>query len=218
MADFILGKKIGMTQIFRDDGTVVPVTVVQAGPCPIVQVKTKARDRYCAVQLGFDPVKPKRVTQPLAGHFARANVRPMRLLREFRIESTEGYREGDVITVESFSPGDLVDVVGTSKGRGFAGVMKRHNFSGAPAGHGTHEYFRHGGSIGCATTPGHVLKGKRMAGHLGNARVTVKKLTVEKVLPEKNLLLIKGAVPGWNGGYLPIRKSGYHRKSQGGGA
>ncbi len=209
----ILGRKVGMTQIFDDAGNRIPVTLIEAGPCPVVQVRTPERDGYAAVQLGFDPQKPHRVNKPMLGHFARAGVAPTRVLREIRLqpEALKDYQEGDTLTVDRlFKPGDRVDVTGTSKGRGFAGVMKRHNFRGFLRTHGTHEYFRHGGAIGTRLTPGHVAKGRRMAGQMGNERVTIQNLQVVLVDGERNLLAVRGGIPGPNGGTVVIRSAVKH--------
>jgi len=203
----LLGKKLGMTQIFSEKGEVIPVTLVEAGPCWVIQKKTREKDGYEAIQLGFSPCKPKRVTKPLLGHFARAGVQPMRFVRELPAEDIDKIELGQKIGVEIFQPGELVDVTGISKGRGFAGVMKRHGFSGAPGSHGTHESFRGPGSIGSAAYPGRVFKGKRMPGRMGGRRVTVQNLEIVRVLREQNALALKGAVPGANGGFLIIRKS-----------
>ncbi|RDI95841.1 50S ribosomal protein L3 [Meiothermus sp. QL-1] len=198
----ILGTKVGMTQIWRGD-RVVPVTVILAGPCPVVQRKTVEKDGYEAVQLGFLPQKPQRVNKPLKGHFARAGVEPVRYLREIRGFSPEG----DTVTVEIFKPGEVVDVTGTSKGRGFTGVMKRWNFAGGYDSHGAHKVHRHPGSIGNRKTPGRVFKGKKMAGRWGNERVTIQGLEVVDVLAEENLLLVKGSVPGANGSLVIVRET-----------
>lgn len=205
----ILGTKIGMTQIWRDD-KLVPVTVVLAGPCPVVQRKTPETDGYSAVQLGWEDKREKSTNRPERGHFARAGVAPQRYLREFR----DFAPEGDSVTVEIFSAGQKVDVVGTSKGRGTAGVMKRHNFSGLPASHGVKKKHRSPGSIGQSKTPGRVYKGKRMAGHYGVARVTTLALELVETRPEENLLLIKGTIPGANGSLVIVKDS--TRASKGG--
>jgi large subunit ribosomal protein L3 len=199
----ILGTKLGMTQVFDDEGRIVPVTVVKAGPCPVVQVRTGERDRYAAVQLGFGERKAKGVNKPLAGHFAKAGVEPTRWLAELEVQGE--FAPGQTLTVDQFRVGDLVDVTGTSKGKGFAGAMKRHNFKGLGAGHGAHKVHRAPGSIGGASTPARVFKGTRMAGRMGNARVTVQMLQVAGVDTERNLLLIKGAIPGSNGQLVIIR-------------
>lgn len=204
----ILGRKLSMTQIFTAEGDCVPVTVIEAGPCVVVQVKTQERDGYDALQLGFGAVRPKRVSKPRKGHFAAHGVEPSRILREVRLEEPlPDAAPGKVVTCASFEIGELVDVTGISKGRGFTGVVKRHGFSGAPASHGTHEKFRHGGSIGAAATPSRVFKGKKMPGQMGNTRVTIQNLRVLRLLPEQNLLLVLGAVPGPNGSFLMVRKS-----------
>lgn len=199
----ILGRKVGMTQIFTEDGRIVPVTVVEAGPCWVVQVRTKEKDGYEAVQLGFQEVKKeKNITKPVLGIFKKAGIPPCRVLREFRMA---GFNVGDKVTVEIFSKGEVVNVSGISKGKGFQGVMKRHNFAGGPDSHGS-MFNRAPGSIGASSFPSRVWKGKGMAGHMGNERVTVKNLTIVDVIPEQNLLLIKGAVPGSENGILEIWK------------
>lgn len=206
----IIGKKLGMTQVFKEDGTLVPVTAVYAGPCTVVQIKTKEKDGYSALQVGFENRKVKHTKKPLQGHFKKANIAPKRVLYEFKAADSEiqSYKLGQEITVDSiFKQNDFIDVSGTSKGRGYTGVMKRHHFHGADAGHGTHEHYRHGGSISMSSTPGHVMKGKRMAGHSGNANVTVQNLRVVQIDKEKNILLIKGAIPGASGGYIIINKA-----------
>lgn len=204
----ILGRKLGMTQIFSAEGDRLPVTVIEAGPCVVVQVKTKERDGYDALQLGFGSVRAKRINKPRAGHFASRGVEPTRVLREVRLdEALPEAAPGKVVTCESFEMGELVDVTGVSKGRGFTGVMKRHNFAGAPGSHGTHEHFRHGGAIGAAATPSRVFKGKKMPGQMGNARVTVQNLKVVRVVPQQNLIMLRGAVPGPNGAHVLVRKS-----------
>ena len=201
----ILGRKIGMTSVFRD-GAHVPVTVVEAGPCHVVQVKeTEGPDGYTALQLGFLPKKEKRVNPPMAGHFARVGVAPTRVLREFRDMS--GRKEGEQVLVgEVFKPGDTIHVRGTSKGRGFSGVVKRHGFHGHKATHGTHESFRGPGSIGACAWPGRVWKGKRMAGQYGNRTITVQNLEVIEVIEEKNLILVHGALPGARNSIVELRK------------
>ena len=217
MISAILGKKVGMTQVFKEDGTVVPVTVIQCGPCVVMQVKTEEKEGYNALQLGFLPKKPSRTNKPLLGHFRRCGKGPFYVLREFRVESVEGFELGQEITVEVFKAGDYVDVTGWSKGRGFTGVMKRHGFSGAPGSHGTHEYFRHGGSIGAAADPSRTFKGKRMPGHYGNERVTVQNLKVMQVKPEENLLVVKGAVPGAVNSIVIIKEAKKKRSGDGDG-
>ena len=189
----LIGKKIGMSQLFDDTGNVIPVTVVETGPCVVVQKKDEAKDGYNALQLGFGTQKNQRVNRPLRGHMAKAEKGSFRVLREFRVDDVSDYEVGQELTVTDLvEAGDLVDVTGTSKGRGFAGVMKRWGFHGFSRTHGTHEYFRHGGSIGNRSYPGKVFKGKRMAGHLGNERVSIQNLRVVEVRPEENLLLVKG--------------------------
>ena len=204
----ILGRKLGMTQVFAADGSVVPVTVLKAGPCVVVQRKTKETDGYEAVQLGLvEFVKPRRVNKPLTGHFKKNNVPPLRLLREIRLaDPQEAAKPGDKVLVEQvFQPEDTVDVIGVSKGRGWAGVVRRHHFRGGPASHGSMSH-RAPGSIGASSYPSRVWPGQRMAGHLGNQRVTARNLQVVQVDPEEHLLLVKGAVPGANGGYVMICK------------
>ncbi len=203
----IIGKKLGMTQLFLEDGSVMPVTVVEAGPCAIVQKKTKEKDGYDALQLGFLAKNSKRVNKPLAGHFKKAGVGPYFYLKEFRLENVEGYDLGQEVNSSLFKRGDVVDVTGLSKGKGFAGVVKRHGFHGSPGSHGTHEYFRHGGSVGSATFPHHVFKGLRMPGHLGNQRVTLQNILVVDVKEDQNLLLLRGGLPGSANGWVLIRSA-----------
>ena len=210
MAIGIIGKKLGMTQIFGENGVVIPVTVVKAGPCVVVQKKTVEHDGYNAVQVGFDEItKASRVNKPRAGHFKKAAVPPMARLKEFRIEEEElgNYEPGSAVPLGLFGAGDFVDVTGVSIGKGTAGVIKRHKFSGAPGGHGTHEFFRHGGSIGNNTTPGRTLKGKKMAGHMGAKKVTVQSLKVVEVRGDTNIMMIEGAVPGPRNGYVILKKA-----------
>jgi large subunit ribosomal protein L3 len=204
----LLGKKIGMTQLLENDGTAVPVTVIQAGPCVVVQKKTKQKDGYDAVQLGFvEFVKPKRINKAMTGHFKKSNVAPARFLREVPVQGEDGANPGDKVMVDIFSPNELVHVFGTSKGRGFAGLIKRHHFRGGRATHGS-MFHRAPGSIGSSAYPSRVLKGMRMAGHMGNARITVQNLKVARIDQENNLLFVRGAVPGPTGGYLVVEKSG----------
>ena len=199
---------MGMMQIFSEDGNVIPVTVVQAGPCPVVQKKTPERDGYQALQLGFGEKKANRANKPLKGHFNKSGAPPSSFLREIHVDDAEKYEEGQVIKAEEvFSQGDYIDVTGISKGKGFAGVMKRHGFSGQPAGHGTHESFRGPGSIGAAAYPSRVFRGKKLPGRLGGKRATVQNLRVVQVLGEQDLMLIEGAVPGTRGSFLMIKKS-----------
>ncbi|MCX8023215.1 MAG: 50S ribosomal protein L3 [Syntrophorhabdaceae bacterium] len=206
----LLGKKLGMTQIFNEDGTIVPVTVIKVGPCKVTQKKNVEKDGYNAIQVGFDEItKVKNVNKPLKGHFDKAGTSPMAFVKEFRVtdEEMEQYETGNEIPMELFNIGDFVDVTGTSKGKGFAGVVKRHGFKGAPASHGTHEYFRHGGSIGQNMTPGRTFKGMKMPGHMGNKRVTVQNLKVVDIRGDMNILMVEGAVPGPTNGYLIIKKA-----------
>lgn len=199
----ILGKKIGMTQIFSEDGSAIPVTVIQAGPCPVIDVKTPERDGYEAVKVCFEEVvKIKNITKPILGIFKKAGVKPHRIIREFRMT---GLKVGDLITVERFKKGDRVDISGISKGKGFQGIMKRCGAHGGPGSHGS-MFNRAPGSIGSSSFPSRVWKNKSMPGHMGSERVTVKNLTVVDVMPEKKLILIKGAVPGAYGSYVEIRK------------
>jgi len=204
----LLGRKIGMMQLFNEDGTVLPVTVVETGPCTVLQVKTKsAKDGYDAIQLGFGTKKEQRANKSEKGIAAAANAQPAQFVGEIRLEDASGYSRGQVLsTGDAFAVGQKVDVVGTSKGRGFGGVMKSHHFAGFERSHGAHEYFRHGGSIGTRLTPGMTLKGKRMPGQLGNARVTVQNIDVVKIDAERNLLFLHGTVPGPNGAYVTVRQ------------
>jgi large subunit ribosomal protein L3 len=209
MLSGLIGRKVGMTQIFSAEGEVIPVTAIETGPCWIVQKKTQERDGYTAIQLGFQDKKMKHTTKPLQGHFQKSGVSPKRWLREFRVDGAtlDEIQEGQEVTGEILASLRYVDVTGTSKGRGFAGVMKRHGFGGKPASHGTHESFRGSGSIGASADPARVFKNTRMAGHYGNARVTIRNLEVVRFLKEQNLLLVKGAVPGANGGMVLVRAS-----------
>lgn len=203
----IIGKKIGMTQLFLDNGSLVPVTVVEAGPCWVVQKKTQEKDGYEALQIGFLSKSEKRVKKPLAGHFKKAGVGPVYHLKEFRVESTEEYELGQEINVNLFQPGDIVDVTGLSKGKGFAGVIKRHKFHGSPGSHGTHEYFRHGGSVGSATYPHHTFKGLKMPGQHGNKKVTLQNIKVMDIREDQNIILLQGGIPGSQRGWVLIRNS-----------
>lgn len=200
----ILGKKIGMTQIF-EDGKVVPVTVIEAGPNFVLQTKTTEKDGCVAIQVGFGEKREKNTTKPLMGIFNKAGVKPQRFVRELRVESVEGYTLGQEIKVDVLGTTEFVDITGTSKGKGTAGVMKRHNFHGNRATHGVSRNHRLGGSIGNSSTPGEVYKGRKMAGRMGNEKVTVQNLKVVRVDVENNLLLVKGAVPGAKNGYLTIK-------------
>ena len=203
----VLGTKLGMSQVFDDEGRMVPVTVVEAGPCVVTEVRTPDAHGYAAVQLGYGEIDPRRVTKPVAGHFAKASVTPRRYLAELRTDDATDYTLGQEVTAETFSPGDLVDVTGKSKGKGFAGVMKRHGFKGLSASHGTQRKHRSPGSIGGCATPGRVFKGVRMAGRMGGARTTTPSLTVHAVDAERGLLLIRGAVPGPKGGLIFVRSA-----------
>ena len=195
MKKAILATKVGMTQIFNEDGVLTPVTVLQAGPCAVTQVKTVENDGYSAVQVGFVDKREKLVTNPMKGHFEKAGVAPKRFVKEFKFENAETYAVGQEITVEVFAAGDKIDVTATSKGKGFAGAIKRHGLHTGPKTHGS-KYHRHAGSNGSATTPGRVFKGKKMPGHMGNVRVTVQNLEIVKIDVENNVILVKGAVPG----------------------
>ncbi|TVQ91781.1 MAG: 50S ribosomal protein L3 [Deltaproteobacteria bacterium] len=205
----LLGRKLGMTQFFRDDGEVVAVTLIEAGPCPVLQVKTEdGSDGYNAVQLGFGDQKEHRINKPEKGHFDKAGVSVKRAVKEIRVskDKASSVERGQTLKVSDiFEVGQRVDVTGTSKGRGFAGVMKRYHFAGFIRTHGTHEFFRHGGSIGTRLTPGMVLKGKKMPGHMGNVKTTVQNLAVERIDEERNLIMVRGGVPGPNGGLVILR-------------
>src|SRR5215217_478852 len=200
----ILGAKLGMTQVW-DNGKVVPVTVVQAGPCVVTQVRTPDRDGYSAVQLAYGAIDPRKVNKPKGGHFAKADVAPRRFLVELRTIDASEYELGSEVTVEAFEPGQTVDVTGKTKGKGFAGVMKRHGFHGLRASHGVERKHRSPGSIGACATPGRVFKGVKMAGRMGGVRFTVQNLTVQAVELEQNLILVKGAVPGPKGALILVR-------------
>ena len=203
----IIGKKMGMTQIFDENGRVIPVTVVEAGPCAVVQKKTVESDGYVAVQLGFGDMSAKKVTKPAKGHFDKADVAPKRTLREFRLEDISGMNVGDILKADVFAVGDHVDVVGTSKGKGYAGAIKRWNQHRLRESHGTGPVSRHAGSMGACSSPSRVYKGKKLPGHLGAERVTIQNLTVVKVDAENNLIAIKGAVPGPKGSLVCIHDS-----------
>ena len=204
MVNMILGRKLGMTQVWDENDNVVPVTVIQAGPCTVSQVKTKATDGYDAVQLGFGEIKPKHVNKPMAGHFAAQGVEPMRYLREVRVENGEEHSTGDVVTVADFEGCKAVDVTGTSKGKGFQGTIKRWNFHRGPMTHGSRNQ-RKPGSIGQCAYPARVRKGLHMAGHMGDERVTVKNLKLVRIDAEQNLMLVKGAVPGGKNALVQVR-------------
>jgi len=215
----LIGKKAGMTHIFNDAGDEIPVTVLEMGPCPVVQVKNNGKDGYTAVQIAFEPLekKDKRKTpKPRRGHFEKAGVKPHRHLREFRIEEgAEGApKVGDVVTVGIFEGVDYVSVSGVSKGRGFAGVVKRHGYSGAPMSHGSHEQFRHPGSIGMHAEPGRVHPGKKLPGHYGVEKVKALNLEVVKAYPERNLLLVKGSTPGPVGGLVTVEKTNRKKRRE----
>ena len=203
----IIGRKIGMTQIFDEKGEVVPVTVIEAGPCVIAQKKTVENDGYTSVQMGFGDLKAQKVTKPMKGHFDKAGVAPKKSLHEFRFEDPEAYKVGDLVKADVFAAGDRIDVTATSKGKGYAGVIKRWNFQRLKESHGTGPVARHGGSNGSNSDPSRVFPGMKMAGHLGAEQVTVQNLTVAKVDAENNLIAIRGAVPGPNGGIVVIRDS-----------
>ena len=202
----LIGKKLGMTQIFWDDGSVIPVTAIEAGPCVVIQKKTESTDGYDAIQLGFDRVKEKAVTKPMKGHFKKADKGSFRILREFRLESIDEYEVGSELKADIFQVGDYVDVVGTTRGRGFAGVVKRHGFKGGRATHGS-MFHRAPGSIGASAWPSRVFKGKRLPGHMGNRRQTVQNLMVVGVRPTENIILVKGAVPSSTNGIVLVKDS-----------
>jgi large subunit ribosomal protein L3 len=206
----ILGKKLGMTQVFGEDGRVTPVTVVEAGPCVVVQRKTEATDGYNAIQVGFGDIKEQRVNKPLKGHFAKAGVKPVRFVRELRLSNIDGINVGDTLKADLFAEGELVDVTGTSKGKGFAGSIKRHGFGRGPESHGS-KYHRRTGSLGTGGRMsgggGRVFKGRKMPGRMGGDKVTVQALRVVRVDAERNLLLIKGAIPGPKGALVTIKSS-----------
>lgn len=205
MKKAILGKKIGMTQIFDENGKVIPVTAIEAGPCTVIQIKTVDNDGYQAVKLGFGEVKENKLTKPKKGEFAKANITPKKHLREFRLEEIS-YNVGDEIKADIFAAGDAVDITGTSKGKGFQGVIKRHGQSRGPMGHGS-MYHRRPGSMGSTSTPGRVFKGKRLPGHMGTNTITIQNLEVVSVDLDKNVILVKGSVPGANGAILKIKSS-----------
>ena len=202
----LLGLKLGMTRVFTEDGLWIPVTLLQAGPCTVVQRKTRDHDGYEAVQVGFGEKKEKRCTKPLRQHFKKAGVTPKKVLREFTVEDGTELKPGDEIRSDIFKKGDRVDISGLSKGRGFAGVMKRHHFGGGPGGHGSN-FHRAPGSIGASADPSEVVKGKKLPGRMGNSGVTIQNLEVMDVVPEKNLLVVRGAVPGANGGMVVVKQS-----------
>lgn len=207
MQKAIIGKKLGMTQLFDENGKVVPVTVVEAGPCVISQKKTVETDGYEAIQVGYGDLKASKVNKPMKGHFAKGDVAPKKYLREFRLDDISAVNVGDIIKADTFAEGDKVDVVGTSKGKGTAGVIKRWNFGRLKETHGTGPVHRHAGSLGACSSPSRVFKGKKLAGHLGHERVTVQNLAVVKVDAENNIIAIKGAIPGPKGGVVMISDS-----------
>ena len=202
----LIGKKIGMTQIFNEEGKVIPVTVIEAGPCVVSQVKTEETDGYNSIQLGFGAIKESKVNKPERGHFTKANIAPARYLREFRVDSIEDVKVGDELKADIFMAGDKIDIQGTSKGKGFQGVIKRHGQHRGPMGHGS-MYHRRPGSMGSTSTPGRVFKGKKLPGHMGAETVTIQNLEVIKVDLDKNIILVKGSVPGVKGSILKIKSS-----------
>jgi large subunit ribosomal protein L3 len=206
MAKGLIGRKLGMTQVFVGGEELIPVTVVEAGPCTVVQKKTQATDGYNAIQLGFGEIKPHRVNQPELGHFKKSGAAPTQVLRELRVDDADAYEVGQVLTAELFKPGDRVDVTGVSRGKGYQGVMKRHGFSGGRASHGS-MFHRKPGGIGAAESPGRVFKGKKLPGQMGNKRVTVQNLQVVEVDLERNTILLRGAVPGGKNGSVLLRNA-----------
>ncbi len=204
MQKAIIGKKIGMTQIFDENGRVIPVTVVEAGPCVIVQKKTVENDGYVAVQMGYGDVKPQRLNKPMKGHFEKADVAPKKTLKEFRLENSDALNVGDAVKADTFAVGDSVDVSGTSKGKGFAGAIKRHNQHRLKETHGTGPVHRQAGSMGACSSPSRIYKGKGMPGHMGAESVTVQNLEIVKIDTENNLIAVKGAIPGPKGGIVAI--------------
>ena len=206
MKKALIGKKVGMTQIFDENGTVIPVTVIEAGPCTVAQVKTLENDGYEAVQLGFGEVKEKHLNKPVKGHFAKANVTAKKHLREFRLDSIEGIKVGDELKADIFAAGEKIDVQGTSKGKGFQGVIKRHGQHRGPMGHGS-MYHRRPGSMGATSSPGRVYKGKKLPGHMGAQTITIQNLDVVRVDMDKNVILVKGSVPGAKGAILKVKSA-----------
>ncbi len=202
----LLGKKIGMTQVFDDENRLIPVTVIEAGPCPVTQVKTSDKDGYSAVQIGYRPQKQQRLSKAARGHFKKAGVDTHAELSEFRTDDGAELNVGDILTVDRFEAGQKIDVIGTSKGRGFQGVVKRYGFAGGPASHGS-MFHRRGGSYGMCQWPGHVIKGKKMPGHMGDVQRTVQNLTIVKVLADENLILVKGSIPGSRGSLVTVRSA-----------
>lgn len=212
MSQIIIGKKLGMTQVYDGANTLVPVTAIEAGPCPVTQIKTAQSDGYEAVQIGFGAQKTQRMSKPELGHLKKAGAEPLRKLAEFRVENASEFKLGDVITVAKFSEGQMVDIIGTTKGRGFQGVMKRYNFDGQPQTHG-HMMHRRPGSVGCRQTPGHVYKGRKMPGHMGQVRRTTQNHPIVKILEDKNILLIKGSIPGAKGDIVIVRPAKKAKKA-----
>lgn len=206
MKKAIIGKKIGMTQIFDETGKVIPVTVIEAGPCVIAQVKTVETDGYDAIQLAFGDIKENKVNKPVKGHYAKASLTPKKHLREFRVDSIESYKVGNEVKADTFAQGDKIDIQGISKGKGFQGVIKRHGQSRGPMGHGS-MYHRRPGSMGPTSTPGRVFKGKKLPGHMGRQTITIQNLDVVRVDMDKNVILVKGSVPGVKGAILKIKTS-----------
>ena len=206
MKKALIGKKVGMTQIFDENGVVIPVTVIEAGPCVVAQVKTLENDGYEAIQLGFGDVKENKLNKPVKGHFAKANVTAKKHLREFRLDSIEGIKVGDELKADVFAAGEKIDVQGTSKGKGFQGVIKRHGQHRGPMGHGS-MYHRRPGSMGATSTPGRVFKGKKLPGHMGRVTITIQNLDVVRVDMDKNVILLKGSVPGAKGSILKIKSA-----------
>lgn len=207
MKKAIIAKKMGMTQLFDETGKVIPITVVEAGPCVVVQKKSLEIDKYCSVQLGFDDMKPKRANKPIKGHFAKADIALKRVLKEFKLDSHDDLNVGDLIKSDVFEVGDIVDITGTSKGKGFAGTVKRYNNSKLKETHGTGPVHRHAGSMGACSDPSRIFKGKKMPGQMGNEQVTVQNLEIIKVDAENNLIAIKGAIPGPKKGIIYIKSS-----------
>ena len=206
MSKTLIGKKVGMTQIFDEQGKVIPVTAIEAGPCTVVQVKTVETDGYNSIQLGFGDVKEHKVIKPVKGHYTKVNLTPKKHLREFRVDNTAEVKVGDELKADTFEVGDKLDIQGTSKGKGFQGVIKRHGQSRGPMGHGS-MYHRRPGSMGSTTTPGRVFKGKKLPGHMGHVTVTIQNLEVVRVDLDKNVVLVKGSVPGANGAILKLKTS-----------
>ena len=202
----LIGKKIGMTQIFNEEGKVIPVTILKVGPCKVIQRKSKEKEGYDSIQLGFEPLEEKKANKAKLGHYKKHNSSPFRYIKEFRLKVYRDIEEGEEFDVSMFVPNELLKITGISKGKGFAGVMKRHNFHGFEASHGVHESFRGGGSIGQCATPSRVMKGKKMAGHMGSEKVTVTNIRVVNIDKENNLLLVKGAVPGHRNSVVYLSK------------